>query len=220
MNFTASYANLETLIPGIDTDPASINPGGPPPKDFSDTAWPGGTSMSISGSQWVAGLSKRFVSPAPALLTSISQITLSYQIRPSQLAFTLSQANENDLMVVDPAGNRYNGSMRKNNQTGGVWEIALDDKSWTPTTFKPGRFAPDVWTQVVKVYRYDWAAKMFQYVSITEGNLPTFHFPQKPIPATPGTGWQPSIIDWQSQETLLSAGSFVRDMRNVTISLQ
>jgi hypothetical protein len=146
-------------------------------------------------------------------------MTFSYQIRPSQLAFTLSQANENDLMVVDPAGNRYNGSMRKNNQTGGVWEIALDDKSWTPTTFKPGKFAADVWTQVIAVYRFDWTAKTLQFVSMTDGGV-LFHFPQKPVPATPGTGWQPSIIDWQSQETLFAAGSFVRDMRNVQIVLQ
>ncbi len=220
MNPQYVISSMEAMIPGIDTNPDNINPGGKVPQSFTDTPYNGGTSMNITGPQWSAGLSKRFVPIIPALLTSFSQITFSYQIRPSQLAFTLSQANENDLLVVDPAGNRYNGSMRKNNEHGGVWEIALDDKSWTPTTFKPGKFAADVWTQVSAVYHFDWAAKTIQFVSITEGSLPTFHFPQKPVPATPGTGWQASIVDWQSQETMLEDGAFVRDMRTVSIVMQ
>ena len=145
MQYSASYINLETIAPGIDIDPANINPGQEPPTSFTDEPWSGGTTINISGPAYSAGLSKRSV-PLPA---NVSQFTLTYQISPSEDAIEYSQVHETDLMIVDSAGNRYNGSTQKNNQAGGIWEIANAAGDWVPTGFKPGLFRPGVWTAVL-----------------------------------------------------------------------
>jgi hypothetical protein len=218
--FTAAYTSLEAIVPGIDTNPANINPGGPVPTSFTDTPWNGGTTINIGGAQWAAGLSKRFVTPQPDMLAACSRFTFSYQIRPSQLALLLSQANENDLMLTDGKQNLFNGSMRKNNSTGGMWEIVNAAGAWVATGFKPGPFTPDVWTQVIAVYQVNWAALTISVLSITDGAA-TFALPSPlALPAIKNSGWQASIIDWQAQETLKLPGAFTRDTRNVGVAMQ
>jgi len=174
--------------------------------------------MDISGLQWAAGLSKRAVTVLADLLASITQITFSYQIRPSQLAAVLSQANENDLMVTNAKGALFNGSVRKNNQEGGMWQVANSAGGWVDTGFKPGPFAPDVWTQVIVVYAINWTTGI-RVVSITD-NGTTFQLDTPPAAPNLEAAWGPNLLDWQSQETLLSAGGYARDMRNVTLVLQ
>jgi hypothetical protein len=219
MLITHSYANLETLVPGIDINPDDINPGGPPPDSFTDTPWPGGTTLNIDGPQWAAGLSKRSVTVLADVLASISRITFSFQIRPSQLAAVLSQAPENDLMITDQAANRYNGSLRKNNQKGGMWQIANAAGAWVDTGFDPGPFLPDVWTPASAVYQMVWG-KSISVLSITDG-AETFTFPSPVAYApTPNSKWAPNLLDVQLQEVLENAGSFTRDTRNIGILLQ
>lgn len=216
MTYSASYANLETMIPGIDTDPANINPGGTVPTYFSDQVWNGGSTITIAGPQWCSGLSKRVV----ALPGGFSKITLSYQIRVSQTAAAVGQAQENDLMIVDAAGNRYNGSTRKNNQAGGMWEIAKQNGDWVQTGFKAGLFAPDQWIPVSVIFLCNWAAKTISVTSITDnGVVHAIPANLQNVPATPNSGWQPSIIQLQCQETLMVAGAMTRDTKNIGISL-
>jgi hypothetical protein len=220
MLFTASYSNLETMVPGIDTNPDDINPGGPPPDSFSDTPWAGGTTMNIDGPQWAAGLSKRSVTVLGDLLASIGQVTMSCYIRPSQLARVLSQAHENDLMVTDGLAkpNRYNGSIRKNNQEGGMWQVANSAGGWVDTGFKAGLFAADVWTAFSVVYEITWGVGI-RVASITDNGV-LFSCSTALVAAIPNSGWAPNLLDWQSQDTLLAAGAFTRDMKNVSLALQ
>jgi hypothetical protein len=224
MLFSASYANLETIVPGIDMNPADINPGGPEPTSatgFTDEPWSGGTTVSINGPQWFAGLSKRSVTPPTGLLQSISQITVTYDIRPSQTASLFAQLHETDLIIVDANGNRYNGSCQKNNEEGGMWQIVNAQGNWVDTGFKPGLFTPDVWTPVSVVYRVNWQALTLSVIGITDGTTP-FLIPAalQNVPAVKNSGWQPNLLDIQIQDTLIKAGSYTRDMKNIGISLQ
>ncbi len=114
-SYTASYTNLETIVPGIDIKPADVNPGLPPPTSFTDEPWAGGTTINVDGPPYSAGLSKRSV-PLPP---NVSQFTLTYQINPSETATLYAQVYETDLIIVDPNGNRYNGSCQMNNAV--VW---------------------------------------------------------------------------------------------------
>lgn len=216
-----TYSNVETLPRGLDTDPAHINPGGPVPLDFNDQSWSGGTTLNISGDPYAAGLSKRSFSPQADLLLSATKITKSFQIRPSQMCAILSQANESDLMIVDPSGNLYNGSLRKNNQTGGTWETVDSGGKWVSTGFVPGHFAPDAWTAVTVVYGVNWTEKIIALMSIEDGT--TNFIISKPVwnPAIANSGWQATLIDDQEQETIGAvAGAYTRDVRDITITLQ
>ena len=218
MLYTASYTNIETLFPGIDTNPANINPGQQEPTSFTDQPWNGGTTIAIDGSKYSAGLSKRVV-PLP---TSISAFTFTYQIRPSQTAALYSQVHETDLIIVDPLGNRYNGSCQKNNEEGGMWQIVNAAGDWVDTGFKIGLFTPDVWTTVTVIFKANWQALTLSVTSISDGTL-TQAIPSslQNIPATQKSGWQPSILDVQIQDGLNAlGGGYSRDMRNIGIEMQ
>ena len=216
--FTATYGNLETLPPAIDTNPSHINPGGNIPAWFSDTPWAGGTTIVIGSLlTWSAGLSKRFVTTPPGLLPAISKIAFSYQIRLSQDAARYSDGQENDLMITDSAANLYNGSCRK---LGGLWQVVNAAGAWVSTGFDPGPFAPDEWTAVTVNYLLNWATKTIAVLSIEDiGVLFTIPSPFAKA-STPNSGWAPSIIDWQAQETVGAVpGAFSRDTRNVGVVL-
>ncbi len=218
--YSIEYLQMETMAPGIDTTPANINPGGPVPAYFSDQTWNGGTTVTIAGAAYAAGLSKRAV----ALPANVSQCTLSYQIRVSQTAAANSQANETDLMIVDPNGTLYNGSMRKNNQEGGRWQITNSAGGWVDAGFNPGPFPPDVWTPVAVVYQANWSAQSLTILSIFDGTqslLTPFSVPATFKPEVmANSGWQKSILDVQIQDTLMVAGAYTRDMRDITIECQ
>lgn len=217
--FSASYSNLEALTPAIDTTPAHINPGGNVPTWFSDEPWAGGTTINIGSLlPWSAGLSKRFVTAPAGLLPSISNITFSYQIRLSQTAAKYGQAQENDLMVTDAAGNLYNGSCRK---MGAQWQIVNPVGVWTNVGYgNLVPFQPDYWTPVIIQYALNWTAKTITVLSISDNGV-LFTIPNPwAVPATPNSGWQPSILDWQAQETIGAVpGSYSRDTRNVSLVL-
>jgi len=221
MQTSYSITNIETIVPGIDINPANINPSGPVPIDFKDTLWPGGTTLFLDGIPYAAGLSKRAFSPPLDLLMSIGTITKSFQIRPSQTAFLFSGSNESDLMVVDGNGLRYNLSLRKNNEKGGLWEAVGLDGTWKSTGFDPGKFTPDVWTQVTVVCAVNWIKSTSAILKITDGTTP-FTIPNPVIlPAAANTGWQKDLIDDQEQETEGPvAGPYTRDMRNISITMQ
>lgn len=220
--FEASYLNLEQMVAGIDTTPADINVGGPVPAYFSDQMWNGGTTITVAGPAFAAGLSKRSV----ALPSGVSQCTLSYQIRVSQSAGVESQANETDLMIVDAAGNLYNGSTRKNNQEGGEWQITNATGSWVDTGFKPGLFPADTWTQVAVVYQANWTAASFTILSIEDETAPTLVGAVFSLGPTfkpqviSNSTWKKGILDVQIQDTLWVAGSYTRDMRNIDLACQ
>lgn len=218
MLFTASYSNLETLVPGIDTNPADINPGGPSPTSFTDEPWNGGTTVSIDGPQWAAGLSKRSV-PLPTNV-AFTKFTLAYQINPSENAAIYSQAHETDLMLSGPLGTVFNGSMRKNNQTGGMWEIPNAAGTWVATGFQPALFAPSAWTPVSASFLVNWTAGTLSVTNITDGTQ-TFAVPVslQNVPAFK-LAWQPNLLVLQLQETLLATGSYSRDVRNIGIVMQ
>ena len=218
--FTAGYSNLETLTPGIDVNPTNINPGAPPPASFTDESYAGGTTINVSGPAYSAGLSKRAV-PLPTNVT-IHQITMTYQINPSQNAILYAQVHETDLMFVDAAGDLYNGSCQLNNQEGGMWQIAKAGGAWIDTGFKTGLLPPGVWTTVVVVYQPNWTTLTLSVVSITVGAL-TFTIPasMQNVAAVQKSGWQPNLLDVQIQDGLNSkGGAFTRDMRNISIAVQ
>lgn len=215
-SFNASYTNLETIAPGIDTTPADINPGGPVPAYFNDETWNGGTSDTIAGVAYAAGLSKRAVT----LPANVSQFTLSYQVRVSQTGAAYSQANETDLMIVDSNGTLYNGSTRLNNQEGGMWQITNSAGGWVDTGFKPGLFAADTWTSVVVVYQANWTAQTLSVLSITDGSTFTVPAALRQVETMANSGWQKAILDVQIQDTLVKAGAYTRDMRNIGIAGQ
>lgn len=215
MLYSASYVNIETITPGEDTNPVDINVGASSPTSFTDQQWNGGTTINISGPAYSAGLSKRTVT----LPANVSQFTVQYQIRPSQTAALYSQVHETDLMIVDATGNRYNGSTQKNNQEGGMWQVANATGGWVDTGFKPGLFVPDTWSPVAVVYKANWTALTLSVVSIMDGNQ-VFSLPPTllNIPATQKSGWQPSILDIQIQDCLNSSGgAYTRDMRDIAI---
>lgn len=217
--YTAAYANLENAPAVVDTTPADINPGEQQPLSFTDEAWSGGITTSITGPAYSAGLSKRVV----ALPANVHQFTLTYQIRPSQAAALYAQVYERDLIIVDAAGNRYNGSCQINNYEGGMWQIANAAGGWVDTGFKPGLLPPDVWTQIAVVYQVNWQALTMSVVSIEDGGQPFSGFapPLENVAATQKSGWQPSILDVQIQEGLDSEpGSYTVDMRNLDILMQ
>lgn len=216
--FEASYTTLEQLAPGIDTTPADINPGEPAPTSFTDEPWSGGTTINISGPAYSAGLSKRAV----ALPAGVSQFTLTYQVDPSPEAAAHSQVNETDLIIVDAAGNKYNGSCQINNEEGGMWQIATATGAWVDTGFKPGPWATDTWTLVSVVYRANWTGLTLSVVSISDAGQ-TFTVPAalQNVPAVQKSGWQPSLLDVQIQDGLNSAGgSYTRQMRDIDILMQ
>lgn len=217
-----SYSKIETIVPGIDTNPADINPGGPTPLYFNDVFAGGVTTMTLVGERYAAGLSKRVVT----LPEGVSRFTFTYAIRPSQLAALYAQVYENDLMFVDSKSRRYNGSVRKNCVTG-EWEIVNVTGDWVPTGFKPAPFAPDVWTTVTIVFQINWTAFTLSVVSITDGTKSftvTAPLPQNnPAITTDNPPWQADIIDWQSQGTLNTnvivgaIASYTQEMMNVCV---
>jgi len=215
--FTASYLNLEQMVAGIDLAPGNINPGGPAPSSFTDEIWNGGTTVSVSGPAYAAGLSKRAV----ALPAGVSQFTVSYQTRASQASARYSQANETDLMIVDGAGTLYNGSTRLDNQEGGEWQITNARGAWVDTGFKPGLFPADTWVQVSVVYQANWSASTLSVVSIAQGGQ-VFSIPAAlaSVETMANSGWQKNLLDVQLQETLVVAGSYTRDMKNINIACQ
>lgn len=217
--YTAAYANLENAPAVVDTAPADINPGEQQPLSFTDEAWSGGITTSITGPAYSAGLSKRVVT----LPANVHQFTFAYQIRPSQAAALYAQVFERDLIIVDAAGNRYNGSCQINNYEGGMWQIANAAGGWVDTGFKSGLLPPDVWTQIAVVYQVNWQALTMSVVSIEDGSqvFSGLSPPLENVAATQKSGWQPSILDVQIQEGLDSEpGSYTVDMRNIGILMQ
>lgn len=220
MLFTANYAKLETLTPQIDTTPANINPGQLPPDLFRDDVYPGGTTITIEGPKYSAGLSKRYVTPPLGLLQNFTTFTFSYQIRPSETAAIYSQVHENDFRTSGTSGEVYVGDTQKNNEEGGVWMIPDGKGGWLNTTFKPGLFAPDVWTPVSVVYQIAWG-KSLTFVSITDG-VSTFAVPPSiaTIPAN-ALDWQAGLLGFQNQEGLNALGAtYTRSTRNIGILMQ
>ena len=218
MNFTAQYSNLETLTPQIDTNPANINPGQLPPDLFRDDLFPGGTTITIDGPKYSAGLSKRYVTPPAGLLQAFTRYTFSYQIRPSETAHLYSQIHENDFRMSGPDGNVYPADCQKNNQEGGVWMIPDGKGGWVNTSFNAGLWTPDVWTPVSQVYLIDWTKETVTFVSITDGTQ------TKAIAATiPAVAlkWAPGLLGFQNQEGLNAlGGSYTCSRRNISISMQ
>lgn len=216
MQLVQSYIGLEAVAPGLDTNPVNINPGGPVPAYFNDLQWPGGTTMILAGAAFAAGLSKR----SQALPAGVSQFTLSYMARPSALAAALWQINETDLMIVDSAANRYNGSVRKNFQKGGIWEIVDANGNWIPFGLSAGLWQPGAWSPAKIVIEANWASKTSAVISIADNGRSFAPAAPLFIPAAPNSGWQPSIVDFQWQGTLLKAGAYICDMTAIDISMQ
>ena len=77
---------------------------------------------------------------AVALPANVSQCTLSYQIGVSQTTAANSQANETDLMIVDPNGTLYNGSMREEQPGGRPQRITNSAGGWVDAGFNLARF--------------------------------------------------------------------------------
>ena len=194
-----SYSELETITPGLDTDPNNINPGGPVPLYFNDVYGGGVTTMTLVGTRFAAGLSKRVVT----LPSGVSQFTFTYKIKPSALASVYAQVYENDLMFVDSKGNRFNGSVRKNNDLGGMWQIVNAAGQWV-AVFKAGLFPTEVWTTVTIVFKINWTALTIAVISITDGTQKTFVIanPMNNPAIQDDPLWEPNIIDWQSQGTI------------------
>ena len=218
--FSACYSKLETIVPLIDTDPAHINPGQQPPALFRDDQFPGGTTITIDGPAYSAGLSKRYVIPPPGLLQSFTLFTFSYQIQPSELAALYSQVHENDFRMSGSSGEVYVGDAQKNNADGGLWMLPDGKGGWVPTTFKPGLFTPDVWTSVSVSFEIAWG-KSITFLSITDDGE-TFAVPAAiaTIPAA-ALAWQPGLLGFQNQEGLNALGGiYTCSRRNLTISMQ
>lgn len=221
MLLTAQYSKLETLTPQIDTTPADINAGQPPPTLFRDDIYPDGTTITIDGPAYSAGLSKRYVTPPAGLLQSFKTFTFSYQIRISETALIYSQVHENDFRVVDASGNVYPGDAQKNNYQGGMWQIPNGKGGWIDTGFKPGLFTPDVWNPVSVIFEVNWTAKTITFVSITDG-VSTFAVPPAiaTIPAA-ALNWPAGLLGFQNQEGLNAlGGTYTRSTRNISISMQ
>lgn len=221
MLFSASYANLETIAPTIDTIPAHINPGQQPPTLFRDDPYPGGSTITIDGPAYSAGLSKRYVTLPVGLLATLSVFTFNYQITPSETASLFSQVHENDFRVTDAAGNVFIGDLQKNNQEGGTWMMPDGKGGWIDTGFKPGLFTPEAWTPVSVIYRINWAAKTSTYVSIMDGTqLFTFPASIATVPAA-ALAWAPGLLGFQNQEGLNALGGcYTRSTRNIGIEGQ
>jgi len=214
MNYTARYANLETITPTIVTDPVEINPGQLVPLAFTDEPWNGGTTIIIDGPAYSAGLSKRAV-PLPP---NVSQFTMSYDISPGANAATFSQVHETDLMIVDPKGNLYNGSTQLNNITG-TWEVVNATGDWVATIAKTGNLPPRTWTTVSVTYLVDWVAQTITCVAITVAGVT---YPVNlTTPARSNSGWALGLIVIQLQDCVSAmAGAYNRDMRNIGITMQ
>lgn len=221
MLFTATYSNLETIAPVLDTNPADINPGQQPPTLFRDDPYPGGSTITIEGPAYSAGLSKRYVTPPGGLLQTLSVFTFSYQIMPSETASMFAQVHENDFRVTDASGNVFLGDLQKNNQEDGMWQMPDGKGGWIDTGFKPGLFAADMWTPVSVIYRVNWAAKTTTYVSMMDGTqLFTFKAAIATVPAV-ALKWAPGLLGFQNQEGLNALGGcYSRSTRNIGIEAQ
>ena len=219
MLFAANYANLETLAPVLDTNPADINKGQLPPDLFRDDPWPGGTTITIEGPKYSAGLSKRYITPIAGLLQAASQFTFSYQIKPGDSAPMFSQVHENDFRASGPSGEVYVGDAQKNNQEGGIWMIGDGKGGWNALS-KTGLFTTMGFTTVIYVFRIVWG-KSLTWVSLTDGGVSV------PIPAGLATvaaanlAWQPGLLGFQNQEGLNALGGcYQRSTRNIGIAMQ
>ena len=155
--------------------------------------------MTLVGTRFAAGLSKRVVT----LPSGVSQFTFTYKIKPSALASVYAQVYENDLMFVDSKGNRFNGSVRKNNDLGGMWQIVNAAGQWV-AVFQAGLFPTEVWTTVTIVFKINWTALTIAVISITDGTQKTFVIanPMNNPAIQDDPLWEPNIIDWQSQGTI------------------
>jgi len=222
MKFSASYTNLETVSPAIDIDPSHINAGQSQPTLFRDDRYSGGTIITIAGPKYSAGLSKRYVTPPPGLLSAMSFYKFSYDILLSETASLYSQCNENDFRLVDVAGNLYIGDAQKNNFSSGMWQIGDGKGGWIDTGFKPGLFSAKNWTTVTVTYGVDLSAKTLTFLDINDGGQ-TFTFPSSiaVIKAAQNSGWQANLLGFQNQETMNAlGGTYTRSTRNIAIQMQ
>lgn len=214
---TAQYV-LDDVSPQIDIDPDHINPGHPPPDQFRDDPYPGGTIISIEGLEYTAGMSKRYVTPPAGLLQLFSTFTYSYWIKPSETAALYSQVHEDDLRIVGPDGKVYIGDAQKNNQEGGMWMVADGKGGWVDTGFKPGLFVGGVWTKVSRIYTLDWKAETLALTNITDGTQTKAL--NAVLPAAP-LNWTPGIMGVQNQEGLNAlGGAYTCNRRAITIAMQ
>ena len=226
MSLTVTQSDIESVAPTLNVIPAQINPGGPVPVYFNDVLVGGVATLTLVGSRYAAGLAARVV----ALPAGASKFTLTYQINPSQLAALNSGSDEFDAMFVGPDGTRYNGSVRKNNDGGGDWEIVNAGGGWVPVGYKPGPFKPGVWATVTVVFQINWAAKTLSVVSVTDTGFSPSAFMISTalggVPGTPNSGWEPNIIQLQRQGTLSQnipvgvIASYTQDMQAISISAQ
>ena len=220
MQFTANYANLETLTPILDTNPANINPGQSPPTLFRDDPWAGGTTITIDGPAYSAGLSKRYFTPPGGVLPACTRFTFSYQIKPGDTAPLYSQIHENDFRAVGPAGEVYVGDLQKNNQQGGVWMFGDGKGNWNALSFKPGLFPAGVWTLVTAIFQIVWG-KSLTLVSIADGAQSFAATGPVATTASAALAWQPGLVGFQNQEGLNALGGcYQRSTRNVGILMQ
>jgi len=217
--FSACYTNLEEIAPEIDIDPAHINPGNSPPDLFRDDQFPGGTTITIEGPKYSAGLSKRYVTPPPGLLQAFTKFTFSYQIRPSETASLFSQVHENDFRISGPSGEVYVGDTQLDNISG-VWMLGDGKGGWVNTLFKPGLFPGDVWTPVSVAYEIVWG-KSLTFGAIKVGT--ELYTPPDAIATIPAAAlaWAPGLLGFQNQEGLNAlGGTYTCSRRQITIQMQ
>ena len=223
MLFTATWTNLETIAPGIDTNPADINPGQPGPTTFYDQVWPGGTTISIEGLAYSAGMSKRSVAVLAGLFSGVRQVTHSMEVRISETALLYQQVCELDLRAVDAGGLLYPGDVQKNMQQGGLWQFTKDGTNWTATAFKTGLWIPDAWTPIAKVYEVDFTKHTITLTSITDGSDTWVNPSPVAVPAIANLGWPANFFYEQDQEGrngVVGSYGYERSMRNIGIQVQ
>lgn len=221
--FIGSFPNLETLTPSIDIDPTHINPGLPPPSSFIDQPWPGGTTISMVGPAYCAGLSKRSVPVLPGLLTGVRQITYSFEILISETGLLYCQVIEDDLRPVDDLGYLYPGDVQKNLAAGGMWDYSPDGYNRAPSQIVTPPWEPDIWTPVEKVHEVDFTKHTIALMSIADDGKVYPNPNPVAVPAIPGLGWPGNFFYLQDQRGRNGAVGnlgFETSLRNISISIQ